>query len=493
VTDRPRSLPARLLRWALGLVVLAAGLGLGALFTYAYVTAPGSTIELWHSYVPDELSVAEIDATDWPGYIAAENRARTEVAANVTAKLPPDERQRFNRFNAESPVNPARFVQDWNRSYVLEPQGPAQGVVVLLHGLTDAPYSLRHIAELYQSHGWIAIGLRIPGHGTVPGALTKATWQQWAAATRLAMREAKRRAGSGLPIDLIGYSNGGALAVNYQLEALSNPALPGARRIVLMSPMIGLTEFARFAGVAGWPAIIPAFSHSAWMGIVPEFNPYKYNSFPVNAARESFRLTDALQTGIDAAVASGALKRMPPVLTFQSVADGTVSTSAIITRLYDRLPANGSELVLFDINRRAGLEPLLRRGAGAPVAALVPPKTRAWRLTVITNTPESDEAFEVTTPPASTAPSRRDTGLVYPADVFSLTHIAIPFPASDGLYGNTPNPADDTGINLGGLAARGERGVLSIGLDTLLRLSWNPFYPWMADKVAAGIAPAPNR
>jgi alpha-beta hydrolase superfamily lysophospholipase len=304
------------------------------------------------------------------------------------------------------------------------------------------------------------------------------------------MREARRRAGPALPIDIIGYSNGGALAVNYQLEALSNPALPGARRIVLMSPMIGLTEFARFAGVAGWPAIVPAFAHSAWMGLVPEFNPYKYNSFPVNAARESYRLTDALQTRINDAVASGAIQRMPPVLAFQSVADSTVSTSAIITRLYDRLPANGSELVLFDINRRAGLEPLLRRSARAPLDALVPPRSRTWRLTVITNTADSDEAFEVTTPPATTVASRTDTGLAFPADVYSLTHIAIPFPASDGLYGNAPDPGDDTGVNLGGLAARGERGVLSIGLDTLLRLSWNPFYPWMMQKIADGTMPA---
>jgi hypothetical protein len=86
---------------------------------------------------------------------------------------------------------------------------------------------------------------------------------------------------------------------------------------------------------------------------------------------------------------------------------------------------------------------------------------------------------------------RIDTGIAYPGDVFSLTHIAIPFPASDGLYGNAPDPIDDTGVNLGGLAARGERGVLSIGLDTLLRLSWNPFYPWMMQKIATGTTPAP--
>lgn len=62
--------------------------------------------------------------------------------------------------------------------------------------------------------------------------------------------------------------------------------------------MIGVTSFARFAGIAGWPAIFPAFAKAAWLGIVPEFNPFKYNSFPVNAARQSYLLTSVLQQHI---------------------------------------------------------------------------------------------------------------------------------------------------------------------------------------------------
>ena len=55
--------------------------------------------------------------------------------------------------------------------------------VVLLHGLTDAPYSLRHVGRFYRAHGYVAIGLRLPGHGTVPAALTDVTWEDWMAAT----------------------------------------------------------------------------------------------------------------------------------------------------------------------------------------------------------------------------------------------------------------------------------------------------------------------
>ena len=51
--------------------------------------------------------------------------------------------------------------------------------------------------------------------------------------------------------------------------------------------MIGITAFARFAGIAALPALLPAFAKAAWLGILPEFNPFKYNSFPVNGARQS--------------------------------------------------------------------------------------------------------------------------------------------------------------------------------------------------------------
>jgi alpha-beta hydrolase superfamily lysophospholipase len=481
------SLAARVLRWTVGAGLLIVALLAVVLLVRPAVTVPSSAIEVWHTEVPPELSAAELDGADWPALIAAETRARAFVATNVTARLPDDPQLRFNRYAAKSPINSANFATDWNRSFILEPTGEAKGVVVLLHGLTDAPYSLRHLGQRYRAAGWIAIAPRMPGHGTVPAGLTKAVWQEWAAATRLAMREAKRRAGD-KPIDIVGYSNGGALAVQNQLGALDDPKQPIARRVILMSPMIGLTEFARFAGVAGWPAAIPGFANAAWMGLMPEFNPYKYNSFPINAARESYRLTAALQTALDGAVASGTIARMPPVLTFQSVADSTVSTSAVITRLYDVLPANNSELVLFDVNRAPALAPLLRNTAAAPITALVPPRSRRHAVTIVTNGPDGGVAA-VTTPPGTTTAVAANLGMPYPPGVYSLSHIAMPFPASDGLYGNTPDPADVPGINLGGMAAHGERGVLSVGLDTLLRLSWNPFYDYMNNKIDAGLPP----
>ena len=113
------------------------------------------------------------------------------------------------------------------------PDGKPQGAVVLLHGLTDTPYSLRHIAENYRQQGYVAIGIRLPGHGTVPAGLTDVDWQDWLAATRLAVREAKRLTGKDAPLHIVGFSNGGALAMKYSLDALDNAELAKPQRVIL--------------------------------------------------------------------------------------------------------------------------------------------------------------------------------------------------------------------------------------------------------------------
>ncbi len=285
----------------------------------------GPPLGPWHEFVPPELPAASLDRADWAGWIAAEDAAFAATRAAVTERLDPADRVAVNRWFDGSPVNPARFARDWNRSFVLEPAGPPAGVAVFLHGLTDAPFSLRHLAEAYRAQGFVAIAIRMPGHGMVPGGLTEAVWEDWLAATRLAVRAARARVPAG-PLHLVGYSNGGALALKHALDAIEDARLPQADRLVLLSPMVGVTAFARFAGLAGLPAFLPRFARAAWLDGLPEFNPFKFNSFPVNAARQTHRLTAALQAQLDRLARDGRLATLPPVLTFQSVVDATVST-----------------------------------------------------------------------------------------------------------------------------------------------------------------------
>jgi len=479
---------SRLFRYVKRTLIGGALVAVTLLAVRAWDSQRGAPLEPWHTYIPHELKAPDLERTDWAGYMKAEDAIFESVRREVTEKLPEHDRVPVNRYFAGSPIYPGKFDQDWNRSYVLEPEGTPAGAVVFLHGLTDSPYSLRHIARRYQAHGFISVAIRLPAHGTVPGALTKVDWEDWQAATKLAVREAHRRIDPSKPLHIIGFSNGGALALKYALDAIDDPGLVMPDRLFLISPMIGITSLARFAGLAGWPAILPAFAKAAWIVVLPEFNPFKYNSFPINGATQSHRLTRAIQERVALYAGDGRLRRLPPILTFQSVIDFTVSTRAIISALYAHLPENGSELVLFDLNRAAKFSPLLRSATDTILTRILPAPPRRFRTIVVTNTaPGSSSMAAIVTESGESSEGTMPLELSYPPDVYSLSHVALPFPMNDSLYGLSPNDSEEFGINLGAMASRGERGALIISLDSLLRVSSNPFFPYLVQRIEEGI------
>ena len=396
-----------------------------------YESQRGPSLHRWHTWSGNEMSAEEIDQATFAQYLAREKTIFADLQREVTEALPEEDKTPVNRFYRHSRVWPGQFKQDWNRSFVLMPLGKPRGGVVLLHGLTDSPYSVRYLAQLWQQRGYVAVAPRLPGHGTAPGALTAVDWETWLAATRLAVREATRLAG----------------------------------------------------------ADVPAFARAAWLNVAPEFNPFKYNSFPVKAARQSWLLSQALQQQIIRAARQGELKALPPILTFQSVMDSTVSTRAVVESLYRYLPDNGSELVVFDINQAADLRVLFRPALYAAVNTLLPPAPRAYTTTVVTNaTAHTLQTVARTTLAQEREEHRYPLHLAWPADMYSLSHVAVPFPLSDSLYGREPDEKNRYGISLGTISLRGETGTLSVGLETLMRVTSNPFFPWMMTRVDERIA-----
>ena len=204
-------------------------------------------------------------------------------------------------------------------------------------------------------------------------------------------------------------------------------------------------------------------------------------------------MTAVLSDKLKAAQANGRLGRMPPILTFQSAVDSTVSALAVVTSLYDQLPANGSELVLVDVNRAAYVGPLVRQSALRAIDGMLPTAPRPYRLSVITNAnPGDPQAVVRSFSPGATSATEQAIGIAYRRDFTSLGHVALPFPLSDGLYGADPSADDPQGVALGALAVRGEKGVLIISPGLLVRVSSNPFLPWMMDRIATTLVlPAP--
>jgi alpha-beta hydrolase superfamily lysophospholipase len=484
-----RSLGARLRTWLTRLVFLAVGI-VATLVVGAGWDARRRHPELkpWHRLVPSAESTAAdlTDTTTLAEYQRREDAVFDQVHRQIEQALADDDRTAANRYNPQGIASPSRLPRDYNRTFELEPP-TLKGGALLVHGLSDSPYSMRALAERLAGAGYYTLALRMQGHGSVPGGLTRATWTDWSAAVRLGARHVRERIGAGRPFVMVGYSNGGALSVRYALDANENPALPRPDRLILLCPMMGVTPFARLASLISALSPIPYFDRAAWLDVLPEYNPFKFNSFPTNAGRQTYELTREVAAQIERQHANGSLSRLAPILTFQSLVDATVSTEAVVRTLYSALPRNGSELVLFDLNRTANLDPFIRPSDSALLRTLFDRHAaRDYTLTVIRNvTDDTREVAEWRIAAGTTAIETRPLGLQWPIDVFSLSHIAMPFPPDDPVYGAETTRSPSGPIRLGLLTPRGERSVLTVPIDTLMRVSYNPFFSYLADRAVA--------
>jgi alpha-beta hydrolase superfamily lysophospholipase len=303
-----------------------------------------------------------------------------------------------------------------------------------------------------------------------------------AAAVQLAMHHLQDKAGN-QPLYIVGYSNGAALAVRYALETLDDKTLPSVDRMVLLSPEIGVIPL---AALAIWQARLGhllGLQKLEWNSILPEYEPYKYGSFAVNGGDLSYRLTVENRKRLTELKGTEKLKKFPPVLAFQSAVDKTVSMKAVVEVLFRQLPQNDHELMLFDINRSRELEMVLKSDPKPYVASLFKAPGLPFTLSFFTNTTDAAPRIVIRSKEAGqSAVNETFPNLKWPEHVYSLSHVALPFPADDLIYGGDVS-ADSPGLQLGNLAMRGERDTLQIPASTMLRIRWNPFYDFMENRL----------
>lgn len=455
---------------------------LGGLSAYIYLMTR-FTVEPWHTEeLQEEYTVAKSgEIADFDAYLELENRLYRELRERVYA--PPGERgQAFQRFTVGSRTDPTGFEVNWNRSYELSVEKP-RGGVLMLHGLSDSPYSLRNLAEMLHAEGFWVTGLRVPGHGTAPSGLVHAVWEDWAAAVRLGALHVRECIGLDAPLYIMGYSNGAALAVEYTISQLEGEKIPKPDVLILLSPAIAVGKVAALARVQSWLAELPGLEKLHWESVMPEFDPYKYNSFAVNAGAQIYDLTRRIPARLTALKTSGRLGDFPRLLAFQSVVDATIPAGSIVDKLLRQLPAGDREVVFFDVNRRARANDMLLADPKALTVDLLKEPALTFGVTVVRNVSETtDEVQALRRKPGESVVETIPLALAWPRGVYSLSHIALPFPADDPLYGVSP-PPDSKVVNLGGVELRGERGVLSVPPEHFLRLRYNPFYSYLATRV----------
>jgi alpha-beta hydrolase superfamily lysophospholipase len=405
-----------------------------------------------------------------------------------------DARRRYDRCIADSPSNAAKHDRNWNRTQQHRPANP-RGGVLLIHGLSDSPYSMRATTEIFVAEGFHTLALRVPGHGTIPAGLTETTAEDWRAAVKIAAREITRSLPADRPFVLAGYSNGGALALDYVVRSMlegGSDRVPDA--VVLYAPAIGLSSVARYASLQRRLSAVPGLEKLAWTSIQPEFDPYKYNSFSINAAVQIYRLTSELDARLGRLAADPDTLRFPQLLVFQSVVDATLPPRVVVDQLFARLAPDPdahdrrSELVVFDLNRIAEIEEMLKVDPATAIEALTAIEPLTFDLSVISNADSHTRGIverrrRAGTPAAAASWHTTRLDLAWPPSVFSLSHLAMPVPPDDPIYGTGGDTDDPRHLRLGGLEMRGERGVLAVSMDQLMRLRYNPFFSYQARRL----------
>ena len=460
--------PYLTIRWLLIPVLLIA---------FCIVACGGQPLQPWHkTKLSSEFTAKDADEViTFDDYLALEERLFEELYDEVYSEVPTGDEFALVRYSSGSLSDPRTRDPDYNRTFEFVADQP-RGGVLLLHGLTDSPYSLRKLGEILNEAGYWVVGLRLPGHGTAPSALKYSNWQDMAAATRLAMNHLADVVGQ-KPIHIAGYSNGAALAIDQALESMHDPQITRPASLILISPSIGVSAAAAMAGPVVAISKVPGFGRLAWSQTTPEFDPYKYNSFPVNGGAIARKLTQSIAGRITELSKTDLAGSFPPILVFKSAVDATVSTDAVVDRLLGRLPDNGNELVLFDINRSAIASVLLVSDPGPFTARLMEDPSLPFAVTFIANDNPSSTSIVMRRKPAFAADVTDvdDLDLEWPRGIISLSHVALPFPPDDPLYGAI-RPTDPGELHLGQIAIRGERGLMILSSDWLLRLRFNPFY-----------------
>ncbi len=206
IVNFSRNLITSILNTAVVLIII----GL-LVFIYAHENRPD--LSIWHEVELDAEFTAQSELSTLAEYYQLEDKLFEQLEKKVYAKTAQSDTRQVNRFHKGSMSDPEQWPTNWNRSFELTTGSPRAGIL-LLHGMSDSPYSLRQIGEDLNRAGAHVVGLRLPGHGTAPSGIVNVQWQDMAAAVELTMQDLRKQLGN-RPIFIIGYSTGGALAINY--------------------------------------------------------------------------------------------------------------------------------------------------------------------------------------------------------------------------------------------------------------------------------------
>lgn len=429
--------------------------------------------EAWHDYKSFRETFNYSNYSSLEEYIDDEEKFITQIFNNQhrVPNAPP-------RFQMGSISNPQKPDNNLNRTSIYRPNKKPKGVAIVVHGLSDSPYHMLHIVNKLKDQGLYVINLRLPGHGTAPGALVGVKWREWFKAVDFAVemgfKELKNTTDN--KFIFVGFSTGGALLLRHMLLEVQSNGVRVPDRLFLYSPATKIDRTGILAGFHNILSWLPLFNNSKWMEINYENDPFKYRSFPKNAALQIYKLSKNNERLLKKISKDRELlKLIPPIITFQSPFDSTVIYDGIIN-IYQRIGNRSSKLVLFSEN--TVYNRLYKGGVNRVI------DTREFtvknnfisQLYILKNIERDSiisSLFKVDVDGENRVTNtilHEYSSVLWPKNVFAMTHISPIISPTDPYYGKNSILYFDKDNYLG------EHGLLKPEhREKFIRLRYNPF------------------
>jgi carboxylesterase len=214
---------------------------------------------------------------------------------------------------------PVGWMQDW--SAVGSGKNAHIGVL-LVHGFTGAPPSMRPWGEFFHSKGYTVRVPLLPGHGSKPEDLNEVTWQEWPAKVIYELNELKKTCDT---IFLIGLSMGGGTVLN--VATTNNEEIKG---LILVNPWIhlkGITVEVSFL-VSRFRKMRASVGNDIKR---PGITEWGYDATPMRGVYQALKMLRITRKNLPAVTV--------PVQLFHSVEDHT-------------LPVSNTEIILAEIGSK---------------------------------------------------------------------------------------------------------------------------------------------
>jgi len=228
-------------------------------------------------------------------------------------------------------VNEDAVAMEGAEAFFLEPEGDARGAVLLVHGFTGTPQSMRPWGEALRQAGFVVSCPLLPGHGTRWQDMQGVAADEWLDAAGEAL-ESLSSSAEGLFLG--GLSMGGAIALG--LAADPHPKL---RAVATVNAAV-FTRDPRLALLPILKLVVPSLPGIANDVADPEVRELAYDRLPLKALSSLLELQAKVRRSL------GRVKL--PLLVFQSVQDHVVDPANAI---YIASHVGSEEIVLRRLTR----------------------------------------------------------------------------------------------------------------------------------------------